>query len=84
MMNDLANRKSFQAEMKEKTLVATSPGKTSGKRICHRKRERLAPSMYAASSSASGTAFTKPRSIQIANGSEKAMCGRISEPRVLS
>ncbi len=45
MMNDFANRKSFQVVMKEKTLVATRPGKTSGKRICHRKRVRLAPSM---------------------------------------
>ena len=27
MMNDFANRKSFHAEMNEKTLVATSPGK---------------------------------------------------------
>ncbi|MEU8352713.1 carboxyl transferase domain-containing protein, partial [Streptomyces sp. NPDC048845] len=31
-------------------LVATRPGNTSGKRICHRKRVRLAPSMNAASS----------------------------------
>lgn len=40
--------------------------------------------MYAASSSASGTAFTNPLDIQIANGSEKAMWGRISEPSVFS
>ncbi len=33
---------------------------------------------------ASGTAFTNPRSIQIAKGSENAMCGRISDPRVFS
>jgi hypothetical protein len=36
------------------------------------------------SSRASGTTLTKPRGIQIANGREKAMCGRISEPRVCS
>ena len=46
MMKDLAKRKSFHVEMNEKTLVATRPGKTSGKRICHRNRVRLAPSMY--------------------------------------
>ncbi|CAM5432551.1 hypothetical protein SFUMM280S_10520 [Streptomyces fumanus] len=44
MMNDLANRKSFQVEMNENTLVATRPGRTSGKRICQRNRARLAPS----------------------------------------
>ncbi len=45
---------------------------------------RLAPSISAASSSASGTAFTNPRSIQMANGSENARCGRISAPSVFS
>jgi hypothetical protein len=84
MRNDLANRKSFRAEMNENTPVAMRPGRTSGKRTCQRNRALLAPSMYAASSSASGTAFTNPRSIQIAKNWEKAMWGRTSEPGVFS
>ena len=64
---------SFQAVMNEKMLVATSPGATSGKQDRQKIRDRLAPSMDAASSSSFGTAATKPRSIQIANGSEKPM-----------
>ena len=63
---------SFQAVMNENTLVATSPGATSGNRIDQNIRGQDAPSRYAASSSSIGTAATKPRSIQIANGSENA------------
>ncbi|GGN38721.1 hypothetical protein GCM10011578_084410 [Streptomyces fuscichromogenes] len=81
-MKDLAKGKSFRAEMQEYTLVTTGPGGTSGKRICRRKHDRLAPSMYAASSSASGTPFTNPRSIRIAKGGEKATRGSIGEPGV--
>ena len=67
-MRVLANRKSFHAWMNDSTLVATSPGATSGNSTCQVNRNRLAPSSDAASSSSAGTAATNPRSIQIANG----------------
>ena len=68
----MAKMNSFQAVMNEKTLVATSPGATRGSSTDRNIRPQLAPSMYAASSSSTGTAATKPRSIQIPNGRENA------------
>lgn len=83
MMNVNAKISSFHAVMKEKMLVATRPGATSGKRTRRKIWARLAPSMAAASSSSLGTAATKPRSIQTANGSEKPRYVRIRLGRVL-
>ena len=62
---------SFQARMKAKIPVATSPGATSGRVTRMKAPRRLAPSTRAASSSSSGTPATKPRRVQIVNGSTK-------------
>ena len=69
--------------MNEKMLVATRPGATSGNSTLRNVWARLAPSMAAASSSSLGTAATKPRSIQTANGSEKPRYVRIRLGSVL-
>src|SRR5690606_20435641 len=54
--------------MNDSTLVATKPGATRGNSTRHTYWKRVAPSSVAASSSSRGTAATKPRSIQMANG----------------
>ena len=64
---------SFQAVMKTKTEVATSPGATSGSRIRTNAPSRLEPSTIAASSSSRGTPRMNPRSVQTANGSRNVM-----------
>ncbi len=48
------------------------------------KGDRLAPSMYAASSSAPGTPFRNPRGIRLASGGDMAMRGRIRESGAFS
>ena len=67
-MNVIAKTNSFHAVMKENTLVATSPGATSGSSTDQNIRGQDAPSTYAASSSSRGTAATKPRSVQMREG----------------
>ena len=64
---------SFQAVMKTKIEVATSPGATSGSRIRMKAPSRLEPSTIAASSSSRGTPRMKPRSVHTANGSRNVM-----------
>src|SRR6218665_250311 len=51
-----AKKNSFQAEMNENMIVATTPGARSGKIIRHRTTARDAPSVSAASSSSLGMA----------------------------
>ena len=60
---------SFQAWMKAKIDVATSPGATSGSMIRMKAPKRVEPSTIAASSSSFGIPATKPRSVQTQNGS---------------
>ena len=64
-----ASVNSFQAWMKPKTPVATSPGASSGKVIRKNAWVREQPSIIAASSSSYGTPATKPRRVQIVKGS---------------
>ena len=59
---------SFQAWMKAKIDVATSPGPTSGSRIRTKAPSRVEPSTIAASSSSFGIPPMKPRSVQTQNG----------------
>src|SRR5262250_2279818 len=59
--------------MNENTLVATSPGATSGNRTRQKIRAGPAPSIAAASSISLGTAATKLRSIQMEIGTLAAV-----------
>ena len=67
-----AKMNSFQAWMKAKIPVATSPGATSGSVTVKKARIRLDPSTSAASSRSAGMPPTKPRSVQIVNGRTNA------------
>ena len=66
-----AKMNSFQAWMKPKTPVATSPGAISGNVTAANAHSREHPSTIAASSSSTGTPATNPRSVQIVKGSTK-------------
>ena len=62
-------RYSFQAWMKAKIEVATSPGPISGSRMRTKAPNRVEPSTCAASSSSCGTPSRNPRRVQMVNGS---------------
>jgi hypothetical protein len=64
---------SFQAWMKAKIEVATSPGATRGSRIFTKAPMRVLPSTIAASSRSRGMPMMNPRSVQIENGSTNVM-----------
>jgi len=64
---------SFQAWMKPKMAVATSPGPISGSTIRTNASSRRQPSIMAASSSSAGMLAMKPRSVQTMKGRTTAM-----------
>ena len=64
---------SFHAWRNANTPEATSPGASSGNVMRMKAWMRLRPSTIAASSRSAGMPATKPRSIQIVNGTTAAM-----------
>src|SRR5438093_2016864 len=62
---------SLQACMKPNIEVATNPGATSGKSTRMKAPNRVQPSIWAASSSSTGTLMMKPRRVQTMNGNTR-------------
>src|SRR5450755_4200670 len=76
-LNVVANAKSFQANTKQSTPVATIPGVTSGKLMRQNKPKVLQPSMRADSSISRGTSAKNACMSQIANGKLKVQYATI-------